>query len=163
MLYLWLSHNRIILRYSTFSYTYDYKNISLGGESGLLGITWKNVPFSVSSPYESKLGSEWKGIFLSKALVCPLCHYMRKKLFAALMLFCCCPNKFSTRASSLPLSPLQALIDYAYLPKFQHSFVGCSLKSRTNFSLSLLDTLGHTMRMHDSLIRAFEVGLMIQL
>ena len=109
MLFLWLSHNRIILRYSTFSYTYDYQNINLWGRKRLARVNLEHFPFSVNSPYESKLGSEWKGIFLSKALVCPLCHYMRKKLFAALMLFCCCPNKFSTRASSLPLSPLQGL------------------------------------------------------
>ena len=56
----------------------------------------------------------------------PLSHYVRRKLFAALVLsfFVSARINFQCNTGSpslLSFSPLRDLIDYAYLPKFRHS------------------------------------------
>ena len=82
----------------------------------------------MNQPYWSKLWSEWKGIFLSKAFLCPSLSAItwERSFFAALVLsfFVSARINFqcNTGSPSLPsFSPLQDLIDYAYLPKFRHS------------------------------------------
>ena len=80
--------------------------------------------------------------------------------------FCSRPNKFPTRVppSSIqrfsPPSGLDRLCIFTQISALV--VVGRSMKSRTNFSLSLLDMLWHTMRMHDTQ-RWASWGLMIQL